>query len=281
MTGTTGKENREACKAYHKFTRFDSIVPESLYEHPVPFRIQGPSKVGLLSDIHYPYHNRERLIESLNICKDKGVETLYLNGDVFDFPTLGKFGSDPRSPKPKEDIPQVRKLLVELKKEFKQVIFKEGNHDERMQRLIWQIGDAIPEVGSKYLAKCLSLEEEGIGHVRSKQIALIGDLPVAHGHEFTWGINDPVNIARGLFRKVLESCLIGHYHITSTHIEPTAISRYEARCYSVGSLCGLSPEYRPFNKWNNGFAILNVDETNTTSLDNYHWDNKGRLRSTD
>jgi hypothetical protein len=26
--------------------------------------------------------------------------------------------------------------------------------------------------------------------------------------------------------------------------------------YSIGSLCGLSPEYLPYNKWNHGFATI-------------------------
>ena len=47
-------------------------------------------------------------------------------------------------------------------------------------------------------------------------------------------------------------------------IKFTNISAYDmdgnvVTTYSIGALCGLAPDYLPYNKWNHGFATIETD----------------------
>ena len=51
--------------------------------------------------------------------------------------------------------------------------------------------------------------------------------------------------------------MAGHWHQTSEHAESTLGGRSIA-CWSTGCLCELHPPYMPLNKWNHGYAIVDV-----------------------
>ena len=67
----------------------------------------------------------------------------------------------------------------------------------------------------------------------------------------------PVNIARGLFLKAKVSAMQGHNHQTSEHTETDMNGRITTT-WSVGCLSELHPMYMPLNKWNHGFAFVEV-----------------------
>jgi hypothetical protein len=54
------------------------------------------------------------------------------------------------------------------------------------------------------------------------------------------------------------SSAVGHHHQTSEHTEKD-LNGNIVTTWSIGSLCGLSPEYMPYNKWNHGFATIETD----------------------
>ena len=95
--------------------------------------------------------------------------------------------------------------------------------------------------------------------IKGRQIAKAGKLHLLHGHEFGHSVFSPVNPARGLYMRAKESSIIGHHHQTSEHSEKS-LSGEVVTTWSIGALCGLSPEYMPFNKWNHGFARVEVQE---------------------
>jgi hypothetical protein len=79
-----------------------------------------------------------------------------------------------------------------------------------------------------------------------------------HGHEYVGGISAPVNPARGLFLKSKVSCFQGHNHQSSSHTEPTLTGKM-VTTWSLGCLSELHPAYMPLNKWNHGFAEVDLD----------------------
>ena len=85
----------------------------------------------------------------------------------------------------------------------------------------------------------------------------VGKLLIIHGHEFGGGFSSPVNPARGAYLKAKDCVLMGHEHRTSEHTEQSALGT-TVTCWSMGCLCNLRPAYRPFNKWNHGFATLDL-----------------------
>jgi hypothetical protein len=39
-------------------------------------------------------------------------------------------------------------------------------------------------------------------------------------------------------------------------------------CWSVGGLCNLRPKYMPLNKWNHGFATIEIHTDGMWSVEN-------------
>jgi Mlc titration factor MtfA (ptsG expression regulator) len=117
------------------------------------------------------------------------------------------------------------------------------------------------------LEQLLRFREFGVTLVKDKQIAMAGKLPILHGHEWYGGFAPPVNPARGLFLKAKESALVGHHHRTSEHTEKT-LSGEVLTTWSTGCLCGLEPEYAPYNNYNHGFAHVKVASDGNYELKN-------------
>jgi hypothetical protein len=102
---------------------------------------------------------------------------------------------------------------------------------------------------------------EGIEIIKDKRIMKAGDLNIIHGHEFGGSVFSPVNIARGLFLKGKVSAMQGHNHQSSSHSESNMNGEITTT-WSLGCLCELHPAYLPINKWNHGFAIVDIDGRN-------------------
>jgi hypothetical protein len=96
---------------------------------------------------------------------------------------------------------------------------------------------------------------------------MAGKLPIFHGHELGKGISSPVNASRGVFTRMISTALVGHHHRTSSHTEPNW-KHEEIVCWSTGCLCNLNAEYAVINKWNAGFAVVEVDGSGQFQVDN-------------
>jgi len=167
-------------------------------------------------------------------------------------------------------------FLEHLRSRFKraQIVYKEGNHEERLWRYALtaapdffavEDGDGERLLG---LAKLLDFAEYGIELVDNKQPILAGEhLYLLHGHEFRAPFQNPVNPARGLFLRAKCNALCGDLHQTSAHSE-AGIDRVTS-CWSVGCLCQLRPAYCPLNKWNHGFAVIELASQGAWSVTNH------------
>jgi hypothetical protein len=63
-----------------------------------------------------------------------------------------------------------------------------------------------------------------------------------------------------LFLRGKTSALQGHSHQTSEHTESDMNGRITTT-WSVGALCELNPAYMPLNRWNHGFCVVDLSET--------------------
>ncbi len=94
--------------------------------------------------------------------------------------------------------------------------------------------------------------------VGEKRVIKANKLNIIHGHEYP-SVFSPVNIARGLYMKGKVSAMQGHNHQSSTHVE-TDMNGDIVTTWSLGCLCELNPAYMPLNKWNHGFAIVDLSD---------------------
>jgi hypothetical protein len=247
-------------------------LPESDETDYEPFVVKGKKKVGLLNDIHAPYHSVQALTVTIDYLKKQKLDLLVINGDHFDFYGLSRYLKDPEKRRFSEEITVGIQILELLQKELKcKILFKPGNHDDRLVHYLWQKCKEIDQLADLEEIKELTIDKMirrrspnlDIEFVKCKQIIKLNDLSVAHGHEFPSSIMSPVNIARGLYLRAKASAMCGHHHRTSEHTEMN-INGKIITCWSVGCLSELHPEYMPINSWNHGFAVIDLFEDGET-----------------
>ncbi len=256
-------------------------MPKSLASAWSPFVLGVTGQVGILSDIHVPYQSVKALAAAVKHLKTLGLKALILNGDFADFYSISRWTKNPAQRDFAGELKSVRALIGWLRSEFPRIpiIAKLGNHEERWEHWLW---DHAPEISSETemgLEAWLHLTANGVELVKDQRIILAGELPIAHGHELPKGMASPVNAARGAFMRTMSTILIGHGHRTSGHCEQD-MWQSETFCWSTGCLCDLAPEYARINKWNWGFASVQIAKTGGGfDVQNYRITGDGKVRS--
>jgi predicted phosphodiesterase len=231
---------------------------EAIYQ---PYDLKA-KRLLVLSDIHIPYHNIESLTCAFDFAKGEKPDAILLNGDTLDFFGLSRFSKDPKARSFAHELKTFKEFMDILKKTFNaKIYFKIGNHEERYFHFLWMKAHEIVGVEEFELENIIKSRAEGIEIIKDKRIIKAGDLNIIHGHEFGGSVFSPVNIARGLFLKGKVSAMQGHNHCSSEHSESNMNGELTTT-WSVGCLCELHPAYLPINKWNHGFAIVDIDGQN-------------------
>jgi predicted phosphodiesterase len=213
----------------------------------------------VLSDIHIPYHSIDALSCTFDYAKKDKPDAILLNGDTLDFFGLSRFAKDPKARSFAHELKTFKEFMDVLKKTFNaKIYFKIGNHEERYFHFLWMKAHEIVGVEEFELENIIKSRAEGIEIIKDKRIMKAGDLNIIHGHEFGGSVFSPVNIARGLFLKGKVSAMQGHNHSTSEHTESNMNGEITTT-WSLGCLSELHPAYLPINKWNWGFAIIDID----------------------
>ena len=227
------------------------------------------SKVLILSDLHIPYHNSEAILTAIDYAIESNVDGIYLNGDVIDFAKISRWMKDPELPSPQVEIDMVNEFLLGLTGFGLPIYYKMGNHEDRWNAYLIQNAPDMYGLDALDISNILGLDNLGIELIDSKTKAHFGKLLVIHGHEFGESVFSPVNPARGLFLKAKTSVIAGHNHQTSSHHE-NDLNGNPTGTFSMGCLCDLSPDYRPYayTKWNHGFAIVDIESDGNFTVHN-------------
>ena len=269
ITGNIGKrvvkidaENKTPPKPMNPYK-----LPASDETSFTPFVIKA-SKVLVLSDIHIPYHSISALTAVFDYTKKMKIDAILLNGDVLDFFGLSRYCKDPKKRNFAEELKAFEEFMDILNNIYKcKIYLKIGNHEERYNHFLWQKAGEIADVEEFQLEEIIKKRAKNVTIIGEKRIIKLGHLNVLHGHEFAGGVFSPVNIARGLFLKAKASAMQGHNHQTSEHSESNLEGKLTTT-FSLGCLCELNPEYMPINKWNHGFAIVDIDAKGNFEVQN-------------
>jgi len=231
---------------------------EAIYE-PYPLNAK---RLLVLSDIHIPYHSIDALTCTFDYAKKEKPDAILLNGDTIDFFGLSRFMKDPKKRSVAHELQAFKELVDVIKKTFNaKIYYKMGNHCERYEHFLWMKAHELVGIEEFDFSNIIKARAEGIEIIKDKRIMKAGDLNIIHGHEFGGSVFSPVNIARGLFLRGKVSAMQGHNHQTSEHTESNMNGEITTT-FSLGCLCELSPSYLPINKWNHGFAIVDIDGQN-------------------
>lgn len=256
-------------------------MPASKAKPRTPHDLGVIGRVGILSDIHVPYHSDIALAAAVKHLREVGIDALLLNGDFADFYSISRWEKNPAERDFAGEIKQVRALFAWLRDQFPKIpiVAKTGNHEERWESWLYQHAPEIssePEMGLRHW---LHADASGIEMVENRRVIMAGKLPILHGHELPRGMASPVNQARGAYMRTMHSVLVGHGHRTSGHAESNMWSE-ETYCWSTGCLCDLSPDYASIgNKWNWGFATVDVARDGSFNVENYRIALDGTVRT--
>jgi hypothetical protein len=255
-------------------------MPASKADSWEPHVLDVTGPIGILSDIHVPFHSEVALRAAVDALAGDRVQALVLNGDTADFYAISRWTKNPAKRNFKGELAAIRELLGWIRQTFPEIpiVFKAGNHEERWNHWLYQHAPEISDEPEMGLAHWLRLAEHGMTLVEDQRPVMAGRLPVLHGHEKGKGISAPVNQARGAFLRLHHTVLEGHGHRTSGHCEPDMFGA-EVFCWSTGCLCDLRPEYARINKWNHGFAVATVHSDGSFDVANQRITAEGKVRT--
>lgn len=262
IEGKKGKLTHDGTKITHpapERPRNPYSLPPSDESDYRPYPITGHKRIAVFSDIHAPYHSTEAITAAIRYCKKEKPDAILLNGDTIDCHKLSRFVKDPAKRNFAQELDIFKALMEVFERELKcQIYFKVGNHEERYENFLCEKAGELKGVTEFDFENIIRARAKGIGFISDKRVISINELHGIHGHEYVGGISAPVNPARGLFLRGKTSCFQGHNHQTSEHTEPT-MSGKMITTWSIGCLSELHPAYMPLNKWNHGFALIEVD----------------------
>lgn len=209
----------------------------------------------VLSDIHFPYHDRDALMIALKEGKRREVDSILLNGDILDFYQLSKFTKDFRKKSVRAEIDTFRYFIDQLKQRFPEttIYFKFGNHEQRLER--WIMNNAQMFDGLFNIENIIQFNDHGIIYLKDNIGVKFGDLNIIHGHEIRTGIG-VINVARTYYLKAQANILLGHWHQNQEYITRDIAGNIKG-AWAQGCLCRLDAEYTfGLNQWNHGFSIV-------------------------
>ena len=268
--GANGEKSRVNCEQPKHSTIAEGIAKlkkQDVRQEEI-LRFRG-CKALILADVHIPYHDADALALAVEYGHREDCDVVILNGDILDFYGISRFGKEIGRMTVYDEIQVCKEFLSDLRSWFPdaRIVFKMGNHEVRLRRYLTSEAKEIADIPALALENLLGLEDLDIKFVAAKPV-MLGKLAVLNGHELPMGILGPVNPARGLFLKTRASTIAGHWHFTSEHGEPN-LHREETACWSTGCLCDLQPEYSPNNRWNHGFATVEVDDDGMFTVHNH------------
>ena len=135
MLGQNGAKSKLApkCKRSARKPGDQPKMPKSQAEPWTPHELGVTGTVGILSDVHVPYHSEVALAAAVEYLVTIGIDCLLLNGDIADFYTISRWQKDPKKRDFRGELDAVIATLAWLRDQFPDVpiVYKVGNHEER------------------------------------------------------------------------------------------------------------------------------------------------------
>src|SRR6185312_1349181 len=235
-------------------------LPQSFGKDIPPFILKGHKRVFILNDVHLPYQDNKAITIAIDWAKKEKPDAIILNGDIIDIHQLSYFIRDPKKKDFAYELDQLKIFIGVLFKQFKgaKIYYKFGNHELRYKNFLYQKAGELAGVKEFDLINIIKGRNPEIEVISDKTIMKLNSLNLLHGHELGRGVFNPVNAARGLHLAAKVSAVKGDCHKTSEHTEVDLDGKMKTT-WSIGALCNLHPEYLPYNSWNHGVAMCDLD----------------------
>jgi predicted phosphodiesterase len=258
--GKSGKTQRDKVKDrtfYDQKPEPPKLPPSEKENKETYILAKANNNILLISDIHAPYHDNEAIELALNYGIEKNVNTILINGDLTDYYKMSKYEIDPRKRNPAFEIKATKQILEYIRYKFptQTIIYYMGNHDHRFTKYMIQKAPELLDVPEFDLYHVLGLQKLNIIHLSNNRGWKAGKLNGRHGHEFQGG--GGVFPARAYYLKANDNIICSHVHTTSEYSIPD-IGKSIRGGWTIGCLSDLDPDYNPNNRYNLGFARIEV-----------------------
>jgi len=202
---------------------------------------------------HIPYHDKELHKVFIKFLKFFKPHKLWIMGDYLDWYHISKYIKNPRkSGKLQEDLDLAGEMLDELVSYADEVLFMDGNHEDRLQRYLHQ----YPEL---YGLRCLTIP--ALLELHKKGIKYCGkyrDKPTTHHgfviHHGLWSSIVSGVTAKKHFTEWGGNGIIVHCHKGGNYLKQQLDGihgYYEGMC-----MCNLELEYtKATTNWIQGWSI--------------------------
>ena len=221
--------------------------------NPDVFQADG-QRLLIMSDIHFPFQDDLALHSMLDFSFEYRPDIIVLLGDIIDFYQISTFVKNPAKKSVKAEILETKKFLTELRYHFPdaRIIYKTGNHEDRLEKYIFQNAKEIHDLISELLPNELGLKDLKIEYM-SEPFA-IGKLWFLHGHEKPGGAYNPEYICNVIWQYVHDHFIVGHFH----RKQQKTFKNISGETFWTGALGYLAGQmdYAILNKWTQGFCTV-------------------------
>lgn len=214
-------------------------------------------KVAVLSDIHFPFVDFKMLDKIKVFIKKQKVDAIVILGDLVDFYQLSTFSKEMKIDDTITAIKFAKEYLKELNIIIPKVYYRLGNHEERLEKYIYNKSKEIAEI----LEIFLDFESYfGAVIVKKNDILRYGNFFLYHGHEFNIR---SINPARRILERFGINMILGHYHKLDKAIEKRMIINENEeiknqimRVYTLPPLCNPPLYNKNIVDYIRGFCIM-------------------------
>lgn len=214
-----------------------------------------PTRIGVLADTHFPYHDPRAIELALAALADWGPDLIVHLGDVYDFYMISRFAKDPRRGRSvAEEVRSADAFWADLAAFGCPVYVLKGNHDDRLDQRLNEAGGMAGLTSVDELARA----GDRVTWLPSQAHLRVGPVVFLHGD--VRGKNGGKHAARSLLDRLNVTFVCGHFH-REDRAGTSDYHRRPRRGVVVPCLARLeeSWEYNRVPDSVNGFAAVDVD----------------------
>ena len=227
-------------------------------EHPhkvnITYAPADVRRVAFISDVHVPFEDKLGVQAMLKYLADFEPDQIILGGDIFDFYLASDHDKDPgRAQTIQDEFDAGRYFFKAINELAPSVVFMEGNHEQRLQRMIAR-NPGLYKLRALEFRHAAELPETWRCYP-SQTHYRIGGLLVLHGDLRGRGTGVK-HAAAGMLSKLRTSCIFGHLHRFGTHYETDYAGTVRAG-FANGHLSDVrEAKYITSPDWQSGFSTI-------------------------
>lgn len=208
--------------------------------------------IAVASDFHVPFHDTKAVEAFLDYCADVQPNMIVINGDLVDMYMLSRFAKG-EGRNPMTEIEEAKNILERIVATCNksQVYYVIGNHEQRLEKTILT---KAPELASLIEDIFSIFKLDNIGVIGCGSVTLNDNLVFKHGTLL--GAKSGLSAIKEMENAYMSGAT-GHTHRLAKYIARKAGRKFI--WLETGCLCSMEPEYMLNPNWQQGFAMIQIE----------------------